>query len=118
MKLQLLIRGGKFDQRLKLAKEANALIPGAGVLLEREPSNAFDKNAIKALVEQFVGDPKDPGAYRLFSIGYVAREAAHSLAPELDKDPTRPYHCTLLSWDDSTCMVQFEWEIKGEPEAA
>lgn len=57
------------------------LEPGDNVLLRREPSNAYDSNAIKVLVD--IGKGGD-GPNEVH-IGYVAKEEAVILAPMLDE---------------------------------
>lgn len=49
--------------------------------LVREPKNCYDKNAIKVLV--YVSTDKGKN-YKWYPIGYVPRELAETLAPQLD----------------------------------
>lgn len=66
------------------AKEyAAALQPGDTLLLEREPDNEYDENAIKVLT------PGDDG----FHLAYVNKETAAWLAPEMDEGKT--FVCTI-----------------------
>lgn len=68
---------------------ADAMSEGLTFTLLREPTNEYDSNAIKVIFT----DPDDP----TFSLhlGYVAREVAAWIAPELDAG--EPSTCVLSS---------------------
>ena len=66
------LRGTSF-RGIEAQAIAQNLIEGQELVLQREPSNAFDENAIAVL------DPETQ-----IHIGYVAKEVAADLAPEMD----------------------------------
>lgn len=81
---------------------ANSLVGGESLLIEREPSNTFDPNAIKVL------SPEEG-----LHLGYVAKEVAVELAPLMDEG--RHFTCTV----ESAMMKQiilFIKEIEGNVE--
>ena len=65
------------------ALESEAVAPGRTLRLRRDPSNEHDPNAIAV-------DPADGGV----QVGWVPREAAAELAPELDAG--RPWSAVVL----------------------
>ena len=77
-----------------------ALTPGQPLLLSREPDNPIDTNAIRAAT--LFGEP----------VGYVAREDAKIIAPQMDngvlwlgKVTASPIHfvqnCRALLWSET-----------------
>lgn len=83
MEVSAILRGLSF--RPPEAKAyANTLTEGDPLLIEREPSNQFDPNAIKVLSPE--------GSIH---IGYVAKEIAVELAPMMDEG--RFFSCSVES---------------------
>ena len=66
------LRGTSF-RGIEAQAIAKQLIEGQELVLQREPSNAFDENAIAVV------DPETQ-----VMIGYVAKEVAADIAPEMD----------------------------------
>lgn len=66
------LRGTSF-RGIEAQAIAQNLVEGQELVLQREPSNAFDENAIAVL------DPETQ-----VHLGYVAKEVAVDLAPEMD----------------------------------
>ena len=78
-------------------RNANARrLSGAGtVVLEREPENSYDANAIRVRLTA------DADA------GYVAREAARGLAAHLDADPDA-FDATMREIDADAALLRLE----------
>lgn len=72
MQYEALLRGVNF-RPIEAKVKVNELVEGQALLLEREPYNEFDSNAIKVI---------EPDS-QIF-LGYVAKEVAADLAPEMD----------------------------------
>ncbi len=71
------VRGVTFDHRQKLLKRLSLYpITDVRLIFVREPDNQYDANAIKVLAEV-----KGKGSAM---IGYVSKEIAATLSPELD----------------------------------
>jgi len=106
--LIIVIRGGQFEKRLVNAAANQALKTGAEILLEREPKNAHDFNAIKAAVRK--PDEDAPEVFEDFPLGYVAREVAFVLAPMMDTGST--FKVKLLTWSASSVNAEISEEKK------
>lgn len=78
---EALLRGVSF-RPIEAKAIVNGLQEGSTLLVEREPTNNFDKNAIRVL------DP-DSGEF----LGFVAKEIAVELAPWMDQGIE--YTCTV-----------------------
>ena len=102
MEFTAILRGLSF-RPIDAKAYAQTLAEGDGLLLERDPGNQFDANAIKVLSPDGV-----------HWIGFVAKEVAVELAPEMDAGKH------FLCYVDSNMMKQitlFIKEITGEEEA-
>lgn len=83
------IRGAHFRGQHAVEYLA-ACQPGDELGLEREPENPYDSYAIKVLSQ---GDG--------LHIGYVAKEAAAWIAPEMDEKPEVAWVATYAAMDES-----------------
>jgi len=80
----------------------NTLSERDGLLIEREPHNQFDPNAIKVM--------SPDGVYH---IGYVAKEVAVELAPLMDEG--RFFTCTVDSLMMKQCILLIkETELQSD----
>jgi hypothetical protein len=94
-----IIVGAKFRPPAKALLDT--LATGTELLARREPSNAYDANAIQVIVRSSAIAPSDAmklaveqygrtmdeiRAAEEWQLGYVPREAAASVAPKLDAD--------------------------------
>lgn len=83
MEFSAILRGLSF-RPIDAKAYAGTLTEGDSLLIEREPENAFDPNAIKVLSPE-----------RSLHIGYVAKEVAVELAPLMDEG--RFFSCSVES---------------------
>lgn len=103
MEFSAILRGLSF-RPIDAKAYAGTLTEGDPLLIEREPENAFDPNAIKVLSPE-----------RSLHIGYVAKEVAVELAPLMDEG--RFFVCSV----ESVMMKQiilFIKEVADKPAAA
>ena len=83
MEFTAILRGLSF-RPIDAKSYASTLTEGDGLLIDREPGNAFDPNAIKVLSPDGI-----------IHIGYVAKEVAVELAPLMDEG--RFFACSVES---------------------
>ena len=91
------LRGNNF-RPIEAKAIFNSLVEGTGLIIEREPGNQFDPNAIMVI---------EPESH--VHIGYVAKEVAAELAPLMDEG--RFFSCKV----DSAMMksvILFIWETQ------
>lgn len=86
------VRGLTYGDR---AGNARRLEVGDTVVLQREPDNPFDANAVRVLL----ADGAD--------VGYVARDAARGLAARLDADP-QAFDATVRELDVDRGLLRLE----------
>jgi len=80
---------------------ADKIEPGMTLVLEREPTNRFDVNAVKILWEGIM-------------LGYVPKKYSQFVAEDLDTG--RPLLCTVVSADDTAPngrQIEADLVVKG-----
>lgn len=110
----------------------NCLPGGSELLLEREPDNHFDPNAIKVCIRsaQLPASQHDDLAQQLppfgftlqevlsqavWQLGYIAREYAVQLAPILDADTEERAKMAGIGTDYTPIRVRLTFDAKGKP---
>ena len=84
--------------------ERGALIPEETVVLQREPNNEHDSNAVKVLRKHL-----DTG--RLEHVGYIEREKAESVCKRMDEYACTPQCTVVPPLNPVQGVLKIEWLI-------
>ena len=82
------------------------LAVGDPLLLEREPGNQYDSNAIKVLIETVDED----GVEEDLHIGYVPKTSNAVLAALMDQDAAPNLRASVFSFVGKNPQILIEWD--------
>jgi len=95
---EIRVRGGKYHRFME-AFEKGWLAPRTELILEREPDNQYDPNAVKVLVKNLdVEKGLVPADDMMVQVGHVSREHVGKLYWRLDRKAV-VVRCTVLNLD-------------------